>query len=120
MQYHRLSTTDAVADGEMMRVDIGDHQLAVANVGGEYFAFSDRCPHMNVSLSRGRLKAKTLVCPLHRASFDITSGEKLSDPKIPAPRMIKMVDLMAEIETKNLPVYPLKEEDGQLFVGLPE
>lgn len=52
----------------------GAPRLALANVGGEVFAFEDRCPHLGAPLSRGDLRGRTLVCPWHAWMIDVPTG----------------------------------------------
>jgi len=59
-----------------MRVfKVKDHEILVANVEGEFYAFENRCPHMGYPLYFGRLKGKVLTCGFHYAKFDVTTGK---------------------------------------------
>ncbi|HRB13772.1 MAG TPA: Rieske (2Fe-2S) protein, partial [Vicinamibacteria bacterium] len=53
----------------------GSPRVALANVGGQVFAFEDRCPHLGAPLSRGALRGRTLVCPWHAWMIDVPTGE---------------------------------------------
>ncbi len=53
----------------------GSPRVAVANVGGEVFAFEDRCPHLGAPLSRGQMRGRTLVCPWHGWMIDVPTGQ---------------------------------------------
>ena len=42
-----------------------------------FFATDDRCPHMNASMSQGRLNAfGEILCPLHDYRFNLKSGRE--------------------------------------------
>lgn len=66
--------------GEVRRVVLGSHAIAVYRVGNEVFATDDTCTHMRGRLSDGYLDGYTIECPLHFGKFDIRSGKPLSAP----------------------------------------
>ena len=70
----------ALADGEMTLCRIAGIEVLVCHVQGRYFAVESRCSHAGQPRIGGRLDGFTLSCPLHRASFDIRTGQPLSAP----------------------------------------
>lgn len=72
-----LASIDDIADGAMLRVDIGDRQLCLINISGSIYILDDRCSHADYSLSEGSLDvdAKEVECPKHGALFDVTTGD---------------------------------------------
>ena len=79
--------------GTRMEVKVGSVQIAVFNVGGDFYALYGRCPHQSAPLSRGRLQGtvicsadtswetewaydgEVLVCPGHGMEYHIRSGK---------------------------------------------
>ena len=53
---------------------VGDHEVAVANVGGEFYAIDDLCTHDFGSLDQGELEGTEIECPRHGARFDVRTG----------------------------------------------
>ncbi len=51
--------------------------ITVANIDDKFYEFYNRYPHMNAAFHNGVLKGKVLTCPLHYATFDMTTGKKL-------------------------------------------
>jgi nitrite reductase/ring-hydroxylating ferredoxin subunit len=49
-------------------------RIAVANVGGTYYAFDDTCTHEQCSLAEGDLAGTTVTCMCHGAEFDVRTG----------------------------------------------
>jgi len=102
--------------------------ITVANVDGKFYAFYDRCPHMNAALHNGVLKGKVVTCPLHYATFDVTTGKKLSDAVIKFPPEIasklpkEFIQMMekegGEIETLNLMTVETKVEKDKIFIKI--
>jgi nitrite reductase/ring-hydroxylating ferredoxin subunit len=62
----------------------------------------DTCTHEEASLSSGVLRGGLVKCPLHGSRFDVRTGEALEEPA-----------------QENLRTYPVREEGGRVFVGLP-
>ena len=66
--------------GSWRVVDVDDVQIAVFNVGGEFFAIEDVCTHDGGCLTGGEVEGGEIVCPRHGARFSIRTGEALSAP----------------------------------------
>ena len=58
----------------MLTVTVGAIDLLVCNIGGEVFAYEDRCPHLANPLSKGSLDAHVLTCAAHEWTFDARTG----------------------------------------------
>lgn len=72
----------------------------------EWFATQNLCPHkQQMVLSRGMIGEKAgepkVACPFHKKNFSLKSGECLDD------------NACGDLET-----YPVKVEDGNVFIGL--
>ena len=72
--------------GEMILVDFKGEPVALANVDGTIYAFSNSCTHMAGDLSQGLLQDAIVTCPLHLGRFDLTSGQAVAAP--PTERLI--------------------------------
>lgn len=98
-----LCEVDQVLIGEVIKVEIPDHApIAVYNLDGAYFATDDICTHGDASLSEGIVDDDQIICPYHGGTFDIRTGEATGAPCIVALR-----------------TYPLRVEEGKLYVELP-
>ncbi len=69
-----------LAPGASKVVDVDGAQIAVFNIGGEYFAIEDVCTHDGGELASGVLEGDQIVCPRHGARFCVRTGEALSAP----------------------------------------
>lgn len=83
-------------------VEVGDLPVAVVRSGGEVFALHDVCSHEEVPLSEGDIYDHTLECWLHGSCFDVRTGKPTGPPA-----------------TQPVATYPVKIEDGDVFVGVP-
>jgi 3-phenylpropionate/trans-cinnamate dioxygenase ferredoxin subunit len=59
---------------------IGDHDVAVCNVDGQFYAIDDLCTHDGGSLDQGQLDGDEIECPRHGARFNVTTGEAIQLP----------------------------------------
>ena len=69
-----------VAPGRLLAIDVEGERVAVANVGGRFFAIGDSCTHRGCSLAEGELSGTVVTCPCHGGQFDLTNGEVVAGP----------------------------------------
>ena len=69
-----------VADGAMVEVDLDGKAIAIANVGGSFYAVAGECPHQGGPIAEGELEGSIVTCPWHNFRFDITNGRTLDPP----------------------------------------
>lgn len=91
-----VARVEDLPDGERMIVEVNGRSVGLFNVGGEYHALLNRCPHQNGPLCLGdvlnlveaskpgdyRFDAETKVisCPWHGWEFDLRTGQSYFDP----------------------------------------
>ncbi len=118
MAWHQVARTEEIAVGEMAKFDVGPLEVAVAHLDDGFYAFGDRCPHMNSPLHLGTLEGDVVTCPMHKTRFNVRTGKKQSDPRIPIPRALKIGSMMTNIRTGDLVTHPVKVEDGAIYVDV--
>jgi nitrite reductase/ring-hydroxylating ferredoxin subunit/(2Fe-2S) ferredoxin len=74
--------------------------LIVVNAGDAFVAFQAMCPHEAFPLSDGICDGSVLTCLEHMWQFDVRTGAPMGDAQ------------------EGLKKYELKEERGELYVGL--
>ena len=99
------SVADFPSDGGLC-VDLNGLQIAIFNFSrrGEWYATQNLCPHKyQMILSRGMIGSDgdepKVACPFHKKTFSLKTGENLNGDEC------------------QLATYPVKEEDGQIYVG---
>ena len=75
-----LCSTDEVAPGAALKVEIEGLTLAVFNVGGEFYVTDDACTHGPGSLSEGYIEGDVVECNFHNGQFNIRTREVVSPP----------------------------------------
>jgi 3-phenylpropionate/trans-cinnamate dioxygenase ferredoxin component len=79
-EFVAVSRVDDLGEGDVKAFDVRGIKVAIANVGGAFYAFDDTCTHMACSLAGGDLEETTVICPCHGSEFDITNGAVLQGP----------------------------------------
>ncbi len=86
-----------------LRIEVGEHRIAMFRVGGELYAIGDRCSHAEASLAEGEVFDHEVECPRHGAAFQLATGEALTLPA-----------------TKPVPTYKVDVEDDVVYLTIDE
>ncbi len=100
-QWIKLIDLSSVRDDDVVAAHADGRELAVYGVEGEVFATDNVCTHGHARLCDGFLDGHEIECPLHQGKFDVRTGKAMCEP------------LTTDIRT-----YPVKIEDGYVFVEL--
>jgi len=98
-EWVRVAAAGDVVDGEVNSYNVRERAVAVANLGGDLYAFDDLCTHQQCSLSEGDVDDTVIECPCHSSRFDMITGEAEQGPA-----------------TEPLDVFKVREEAGELQV----
>ena len=98
----KLFKKNDVQPGQIKSVYVSaiSKNVAVVNVGGQYYAFMDECPHMAYRLSNGTVEGSVITCPQHGSKFDMVTGKPLA------------------VSDDPLKKYDVKVEGDDIFVSL--
>ena len=83
--------TSDVPENSVKRFEVGNHVLAVYNVGGTFYATDNECTHGAASLAEGILEDDIIECSLHFGAFNVKTGEAVQAPCFTALRTYKVV-----------------------------
>ena len=78
MKWFRIAETGALPEKEGRRVEYGEQVIALFNLGGEYRAIENQCPHKGGPLADGIVAGKNVFCPLHNWKISLENGCALS------------------------------------------
>lgn len=106
--FNACHATDVPANGGVC-VKYGDTQIALFHFArrGEWYATQNQCPHrMQMALSRGMIGTQQdepkVACPFHKKTFSLSTGECLNGDEC------------------SIKTYPVKIENGKIFIGIEE
>lgn len=98
-----VANVNDLHDGEMQQVSVGETDVLLAKVDGNFYAVGAYCSHYQAPLAEGVLKGDRVVCPWHNACFNITTGNQQEPPGL-----------------DSLHCYPVRVEGEQVIVRVPE
>jgi 3-phenylpropionate/trans-cinnamate dioxygenase ferredoxin subunit len=101
-----VAKASEVAPGAAKIVSLKGREIGIFNLGGQYFALANRCPHAGGPLCQGRIVAlvqsqglghyalarhnEFLRCPWHGWEFDIRTGQSWCDPNTTRARQFRV------------------------------
>lgn len=110
-----VGNTSDVPLGESRLLKAGDEDVLVFHLSDGFYATQHRCTHVFAPLKKGKILDDSCVqCPLHRARFDIRTGEVVDWANFPPGVQL----LNAVRSEKALKSWPVTVEDDQLFVDM--
>jgi len=95
----RVCPLEDLWQGEMRSVTVGNQKLVLVHVDGVVAAFHDRCAHLGVPISEGKLEGFTLTCRAHEWQYDARTGHGINPQSAALERV------------------PLEIRDGHVWVG---
>ena len=75
-----VASPQEIQPGQVTSVDLYGTRVAIANVGGSFYAIADACPDLDGSLSAGKLEDGVISCPSCGSKFDVITGHVVSGP----------------------------------------
>jgi nitrite reductase/ring-hydroxylating ferredoxin subunit len=126
--YVEAGKVSEISNGQMKHAEINGKEIVIANLDGKFYAFAERCGHMNARLSRGNINQHIVTCPFHAAKFDITSGKKIGEPVLETPpgmeplppKWQKYMEIvgkeMSYIKTYDQETYEVKVEGNSIKI----
>lgn len=88
-----LGAAADLPEGRGIRVDYGEHRVAVFRIGESLYAIGDRCSHAEASLAEGELFGLDVECPRHGSEFNLETGQPDS---FPATKPVPVYEVLVE------------------------
>ncbi len=132
---HVVCRADELGPGQRVIAACGPVEVGVFNLGGEYFALLNRCPHKSAPLCKGvhrghmtadeprQLKMseskEVIGCPWHGWEFEIRTGRSYFNPHRVRARSYDAARVSGqdiEEEDPSVPTFPVQREDDYIVV----
>ena len=101
VQWFPVAETGTIPKKEGRRISFGDMEVALFNLGDEYCAVDNRCPHKQGPLADGIVSGKSVFCPLHSLKINLENG-------------------CATVGSGCVKVYPVKVIGGKIYIAFHE
>jgi len=96
----RAAAVGEIPAGTIREVTVAGKPVAVANVGGQFYAINNTCLHRGGPLGDGVLDGKVVTCPWHGWQYDVTTGKVMQNPSV------------------GVDSYPIEVRGGEIFVDI--
>ena len=84
---------------EQKIIEVNSQRILVACLDGQFYAVESQCTHVLFDLDDAPIEEGVITCPYHGAQFCLKTGAALRAPAV-----------------SGLKTYPVKVEDGKIFV----
>ncbi len=100
-RWFEVASTRDIDDEEAVQVEVNGELIALFNLGGKFYATSDRSPSASASLSDGYIEDGLVYLDGDAVCYEIRTGLPRHDPADPPVRR-----------------YPVKIDNGLVYVGV--
>lgn len=80
--------------------DVDGYRVRVATVGGNLYAFEDRCTHDDSPFDDAPIEDSEIICPRHGARFCLRTGAALSPPAYEPLRIFEVREVAGRVEVR--------------------
>ena len=95
----KVANVNDINEGKMFYIKVNGKNAFITKINGRYYCMEGDCSHEGGSLWEGILEGKNVICPLHGAEFDVTTGKVVMPPA-----------------TENKKTYQVKIKGNDLFI----
>ncbi|HKF39795.1 MAG TPA: Rieske (2Fe-2S) protein [Candidatus Acidoferrum sp.] len=82
MAFARTAKTNEITPGTIREFQVEGKAIALANVGGKYYAINNTCLHRGGPLGQGVLNGTIVTCPWHGWEYDVSTGKVKQNPAV--------------------------------------
>ena len=127
MPEQKVAGVNDVQAGAMKQVSVGETDVLLANIDGNFYAVGAKCTHYGAPLAQGTISEGRVICPWHHACFEVKEGVQLEPPGLDSlPTFEVRVDgddIYVEVpsdaeDSRTLVALDLTESDERTFVIL--
>lgn len=101
IEFIEIAEEDELPVNERLFFEISGQPFVIFNLAGNLYAIGDVCTHDNGPLGEGEVVGFDISCPRHGGRFDIRTGKATRSPAF-----------------RDIPAYPVKIENGKIFLGI--
>jgi nitrite reductase/ring-hydroxylating ferredoxin subunit len=115
MARYPLCPATEIPVGQMKRFKVNGAKVLVYHLTDGFYATQSSCTHTFGPLQRGKIiDGCKIQCPLHRACFDVRTGEVVQWANFPPG--IQVLNILRK--EKALKTYPVTVDNEQVFVDV--
>ena len=93
-----IGSLEELQTASRLEGDLDGYRVRVASVGGNLYAFEDRCTHDDSPFDDAPIEESEIICPRHGARFCLRTGEALSPPAYEPLRIFRVRAVAGRVE----------------------
>lgn len=117
----RVAAASDVVEGKLLGVRVDSKRILLSRIRGQIHAAIDRCPHMGMSLAKGRIDEGVVTCPWHNSRFDLCTGRNMDWASaflgVPLPGWTHKMLAMGK-SPAPLQMLAAEESGGEVYVTI--
>ena len=82
MAFTRAAKTNEITPGTIREFQVEGKAIALANVGGKFYAINNTCLHRGGPLGQGVMDKNVVTCPWHGWQYNVTTGKISQNPAV--------------------------------------
>jgi nitrite reductase/ring-hydroxylating ferredoxin subunit len=104
-----IGRVNEVSESSMIGVTISGKPVLVSRIGGMFYAMDAVCSHLYGYLPSGELRNTTVICPVHKAQYNIVTGKVVKN----VPGLMK---LATNRQATDLHIYEVKVVGDSILI----
>ena len=117
----KIAAASDVSADKALKAKANGQSVLVAKVGEQYCAIANKCPHLGLPMSKGKVENGVISCPFHGSKFEMCSGKNVewvdSVAGIPLPNVAKKMMAMGKGPT-DVASFEVTQSGEDLLVDL--
>ncbi|BAY21884.1 Rieske (2Fe-2S) region [Calothrix sp. NIES-2100] len=116
MNWIKVIAENELPPNQRKVVKVENRSILLVNQNNQIYALENSCPHMKVSLEKGKITDEgTIVCPFHRSAFEMSTGKCTAWITFP-PGVSKVMGMFSK--EKDIAVFPTRVEEGNIWISV--
>jgi len=105
MALHTVARFADLAEDRGSEIKIGEQTIVLVRMGDQVRAYQGKCPHAGAPLAKGAICNGRLICPWHKAMFELEDGSLSEPPALDGLRRYpaQILDGMILVDDQPMP-----------------
>jgi nitrite reductase/ring-hydroxylating ferredoxin subunit len=114
-----VATSNQIKEGELFPVTFENKKAILTRIDGTVYAVENKCPHLGMPLTKGKVCNNAVTCRWHGATFDLKTGANVkwvdSFVGVPLPAWTHQV-LSVGKQAQGLKTFTVTEQDDKVAI----
>ena len=107
---HYVTDIKTLKEEKVMQVEVLYRMILLILTEDEIYAIEDRCPHLGISLSTGKIVSDTIKCKDHGLAISLKSGQVISENQANYLRL--------DTTNRQIKTYPVVVKQDKVYLRL--